>query len=490
MSFTVRPIQSRTQQNRLAHQPQVSSTQFIPRRHDSHDNNNLATSNEQLGSGQHASELVRRQRLAALGASPIDNNDTRSNARTGAMTAASNCISSESGNDDEDEDDRALQDYYLHDHNIARPALVKRRRNKRNGKRPLAAGVTSTGSQSCDALFLEFQIATWNVLFEPIHVSIRMKEICRQVLEIPRMLFVGYQECTDEIAVLLKREMEAAGYATILQPLRAEPLPIDTIATSSDKKRLSSLLQSRPSPSFFSDAGFGCMLCIRQLSKDPVLVRSGFYPYVYTYQSRGFCYAVCRLPNRVEEILVATTHMESIGRASDGGNSGSAQRAAQLLEFVAFAEQAMAENNNLHWALFTGDMNWNDVGRDAVDPPMEQVLSGKCSLVWKDTWLETKPDDPKATCYTYDGLRNPMRNNQWRSRLDRTLLFARNDGTADKQLLCLGTNSDKLLGTRTLMGNANNCCLTFLKPGGNESAVAPSDHFGFVSRLGFEFDDS
>jgi hypothetical protein len=181
--------------------------------------------------------------------------------------------------------------------------------------------------------------------------------------------------------------------------------------------------------------------------------------------------------------------MESIGRSNDGSDSGSEQRAAQLLEFVAFVEQTMATNANIQWALFTGDMNWNDTGRDAVDEPMESVLNGKSSLTWKDTWLDTKPNDSNATCYTYDGLRNPMRNNQWRSRLDRTLVFSRNDNNAvaDKQLVCLGTNAENLIGTRTILGNANDCCLTFLKPGGNESAVAPSDHFGFVSRLGFDF---
>lgn len=413
--------------------------------------------------------------------------------------------------EDSEGDEAALQSYYLQDHNVfrpgssCRPSRYQRRdqpcrkRARRESSHP--SSTILTADRDKPRRLIEFSISTWNVLFEPIHVHVRMREIARQVKAIPCMWFAGFQEVTDESEIVLRQEMEAAGYDCILQ-LRQQQLWMYSSVSTDDSDEESSCCSEASCRSAMEEPGdltlnvssslaykprFGCMLCIRQLSKDPKLLCSGFRPFDTSNHGRGFCYAICRLPSGVEEILVATTHMESIGRSRDRSDTGSAQRSAQLIEFVAFAEEVMKERVNLHWAILTGDMNWSETGRDAVDTPMGYVLNANaCGLLWKDTWIDTKPTDPGATCYTYDGLRNPMRNNQWRSRLDRTLVFSRN-AKADRELVCLGTNAENLLGTQTLLGNSSNCCLTFIKPGGNESAVAPSDHFGFVSQLRFDF---
>ena len=485
MTFTVRPIRTRTyqQRSRSRKSRRTDPQQQPPSQQNLRDEKTetLTESEPTNSRSARTTSHVTQTTTSSFSGFTARLGDGRSSSTT-SLPAQQRSSALNDNNSDEEQDEDSFSEHsedmeeYFMDHNVTKPKLSER------DTLALQALLKTHQPQQDKKISLEFHVATWNVLWEPIHVMFRMKEIARLVKEIPRMWFVGFQEVTEESGKMLKQDFEAAGYHTVFQPHCLPYTNIDLSKMEVVSEDVAIAVDG--GASCFSGMGFGCMLAVRQLSTDPKLIRCGFHAFEATLQGRGFCYVICQLPNRQEQILVATTHMDSIGRGDE--SSGTEQRAGQLLEFAAFTEQAMTENSNLCWAILTGDMNWNDTGRDATDEPMEKVLSGRCVLPWKDTWLETKPNDSNATCYTYDGLRNPMRNNSWRSRLDRTLVFSR-DTLANQQLVCLGTNADNLLGIHTLMGNDNNAFLTFLKRGGNESPVAPSDHFGFASRLGFQF---
>lgn len=338
----------------------------------------------------------------------------------------------------------------------AASARSKRARSEdstdRTRKQPPAADIANANAQSLSASssssrsVFPFRMTTYNVWFgqdgdaEP-YCERRMNAIASLITQEPNTWFAGFQEVTMQSFPVIAQAMQRAGYTLVPQT------------------NLKSL--------------YFCVLAVRQLSTDGTILDSGWVDFTTTGMSRGFCYARLRLRGRDEQILVATTHLESFVL---NATTGVQERAAQLLEFTEFARQEMKTHKQLQWVALMGDLNWDDESKSAKDTAVADLLND-CRMPWKDAWLQTQ-QKKSDKCYTYDGRLNPMLSNSMRRRFDRTLLFSRQEG-ANKQLQVVST---KLVGQDAFPG------LTFFKKnpftgGGKIMPVAPSDHFGFVSEL-------
>lgn len=299
-----------------------------------------------------------------------------------------------------------------------------------------------------------FRVATWNVWFGPMgdgapHAGPRMRAISRllqqdQAQQLPLLWCVGFQEVIPTTAQLLEPLWTKAGYHWFCPPSRA--------------------------PYF----------CAMAIHSSLVVLEQGWIPFAKTSMSRGFLYARARLPHSSDQILFATTHLESY---NDPSYTGAEQRPLQLREMQAFGNAQFHKTvpNHLQAAILTGDMNWDDerVRSSGLDEPMTKFLS---SGDWNDSWLVAKPGmsgSKKSTCFTYDGKMNPMLGNNLRRRFDRILV--RSGGTANP-VTVVGTD---LLGTTAipeLYWPKRNSYTRQTK----ETPTAPSDHFGYVATLSID----
>jgi tyrosyl-DNA phosphodiesterase 2 len=339
---------------------------------------------------------------------------------------------------------------------------------KMNGQQP-RAGATS----------LQFNVATYNVWFEvPPHPQERMLALAEALFSrhtaTKPLLFVGFQEVTDQLWATLKPLMEAKGYTVFCQDLNT--------------------------------MRYGCAIAILQ-TKDarggqPKILSHGWQPYQNTIMGRGFLHARVQLPHSNQQILLTTTHLESFVRLQDGRPpyTGARERKLQINELEAFCMKQQDRYPDLSLALISGDLNWDD--DRAQSKPADDVLAGPDGVLttgWKDTWFPVreerrqavadrngkvkKKDEPQ--CYTYDAKENPMLGGNLRRRFDRILLRRKLRGDAKLQLQI---EDVELIGKDPIPG------LTWTKVSswnGRETTkvvpVLPSDHYGYVVTVNADY---
>jgi endonuclease/exonuclease/phosphatase family metal-dependent hydrolase len=277
----------------------------------------------------------------------------------------------------------------------------------------------------------ELSIATYNIWFGTTgHEDRRMEAILENLAPYAPNL-IGFQEVTLNLAQLLCPLLESLDYHTILQPFRS----------------------------------YGCAVACKV---DKVL-QSGFYPFANSQMDRGIVWALVEKDDR--EILFTTTHLESY---IDASSTGGPEREAQLLEMTKFCEQCLQERPTVAMAIVTGDLNWDDE-RPRSSAHNRELMS----LVDGTTWIDTyRKVEPKASGFTYDQKENPMLGgSKIRRRFDRILVRSR-----DKDMLRV--TSSTIVGKEALPG------LSYVVPptrfqGPKTRLVAPSDHFGLVTKLEF-----
>ena len=428
----------------------------------------LATFHQHLrtimsSSQQHTATEIRAKRLAALEGRAVSTaafaatlqQQQRPQTPPAAAAQAANdapctppqgysviCLSDSESEDDDDEPEE--------DRKRKEPPTADDSRTSQKSKETTSSDIMTSTSRSVTnstgAASFVFCLTTYNVWFGPNgdanpHCERRMKAIAQLVKAEPNTWMVGFQEVIDESLPILAKEMNDAGYQTIVQTNRAP---------------------------------YYCVLAVRQLSRDPVVLDRGWNSFRRSEMDRGFCYARVQLPQCQEQMIVATTHLESW---TGPYSTGARERVMQMKEFCQWTRQQMDAHPQLKWAVIMGDMNWDDESRKPIDELMSQVLVDGEQPLFKDAWLSI-PRKKSEKGYTYDSRDNPMLGGSLRRRFDRTIVLARND-MAHQQFQVLGT---KIIGTDALPGltfeKLNTYTQTF-----STKPVAPSDHFGFVSEL-------
>jgi endonuclease/exonuclease/phosphatase family metal-dependent hydrolase len=185
---------------------------------------------------------------------------------------------------------------------------------------------------------------------------------------------------------------------------------------------------------------------------------------------RGILYARVRL-STAHEILLTTTHLESWAGED---HNGSTQRQSQILEMEAFCVETVSKHPNVHCALITGDLNWDDERARSVGP--DPLMLKHLKKPWKDAWVHLHGDNKKAIGYTYDSKLNPMLGGNLRRRFDRILLYPDNASQVQRT---------EFLGKEVLPG------LSWEKTNPYNNSVrsvpvAPSDHFGLLAQITVE----
>jgi hypothetical protein len=350
---------------------------------------------------------------------------------------------------------------------------------------------TTTGRNKNDSP-RSFQVATWNVWFgmgdgQP-HAALRMRTISRLLQEqhtrnmnpetgtnMNPLWCIGFQEVIPETEQYLQPAFARAKYQFFRQP---------------------------------QPAAYGCAMAIHE---DLTILEQGWIPYSVTEMQRGFLYVRAQFPKKTnttstgqdgdddnappQQLIFTTTHLESY---TDPSYTGAQQRTRQLQQMCTFVEQQIQQHpNQVKVAIMSGDMNWDDerVRSSGMDPNMLSTIS----LPWKDTWLETKMANKKATTtktnkyaapksksstivegYTYDAKMNPMLRGSLRRRLDRILVHDNSSGSSRTTGTTIGPT--QLLGTEAIPD------VTWMKYNSytetsQETLTAPSDHFGYIVTL-------
>jgi len=363
---------------------------------------------------------------------------------------------------------------------------------------------------------LRFQAATWNVWFgdqgdgSPF-ADLRMKAIVRELLrrdndfgdsDFP-LLFLGFQEVTTATLAPLIQGLKVSGFDHFVQQENGSPhfclLGIRQGVTILDSgwhgynqnagdgavvsRSGIIVLKSDDSSQRFlhgkEELTFenGTTILVSELSE---LVLSDL-----ASSFRGFCYARVVVGPGKQQLLVATTHLQSY---SSPHYTGAPKRRQQLLEWKRFCERQMKLHPDIQACVFMGDLNVNDENYRRHDDKLERILN----CPFKDTWKEhlkkqireLKANEGRAKikvrCYTYDALKNPMLGSGGqRLRLDRCLVFTR----TYEDLESVDCSNTELLGKEALPGlffdkyNSRNNSYRSNVP------VAPSDHYGFVSAI-------
>jgi len=316
-------------------------------------------------------------------------------------------------------------------------------------RKPGTSSQAVISSQS--SIATRFQIATYNIWFQPLHERARMQAISQLLLskhqsEEDPLWFIAFQEVMEPLSNFLFPALEAAGYNIVRQPQHRIP--------------------------------YGCALAVHN---SLTILDSNFVPYTRTGMERGILYARARLPHTSppQQVLFTTTHLESYAGDIDGSGhiyTGSAERQAQVLELEEFCFQQQEEHPELRAVIITGDLNWDDERARSVGT--EPALLSHLQRPWQDAWIEcrsrmTAAQQKQNLGYTYDAKVSPMLGGSLRRRFDRVLLLQSNR--------CLVRGMD-MIGTQALPG------LTWEKrnPYNNHSRkvpVTPSDHFGLVVQL-------
>ncbi|GAX28528.1 hypothetical protein FisN_12Hh106 [Fistulifera solaris] len=283
-----------------------------------------------------------------------------------------------------------------------------------------------------------FQIVTYNLWFQMLHPTERMKAIAQILSQCHKvdspLVMVGFQEVIPPLASVLFPALELQGYSIVRQPIQLVP--------------------------------YGCAMAIR--NDVATILDWGFRPFRHSIMNRGILFARVRL-STAQEFLFTTTHLESpLGE----DRPGSTERQSQILEMEAFCVQTLSKYPNVQSAVITGDLNWDDERARSADP----VLSKHLKKPWKDAWEYLHGDNKNAVGYTYDAKLNPMIGGNFRRRLDRILLYPDNASLVQRT---------EILGKEALPGLS--CDKT--NPYNNSVhsvPVAPSDHFGLLAQVTVE----
>ncbi|GAX15192.1 hypothetical protein FisN_12Lh106 [Fistulifera solaris] len=300
-------------------------------------------------------------------------------------------------------------------------------------KRP-AAALSSIDPAS----LASFQIVTYNLWFQMLYPTERMKAIAQILSQCDKvdspLVMVGFQEVIPPLASVLFPALELQGYSIVRQPIQLVP--------------------------------YGCAMAIR--NDVATILDSGFRPFRHSIMNRGILYARVRL-STAQEFVFTTTHLESpLGK----DRPGSTERQSQILEMEDFCLQTLSEYPNIRCAVITGDLNWDDERARSADP----VMSKHLKKPWKDAWEHLHGDNKKAVGYTYDAKLNPMIRDNFRRRLDRILLYP--DSASQVQ-------RTEILGKEALPGLS--CVKTTSYNSSVHSVpVAPSDHFGLLAQITVE----
>lgn len=451
MTFTVRPISSRT---------------TITTNHSRENSETIAAAGTMLGGSitQASREQIRQRRLAALGQTDAALAETTESQRSNEHPPVIDLCESEHDDDEnqqkpaalqgnsDDDDSVNLVDYFSHQPSQRisssleapsdRSTSMKREKsnsspsNTASRKRPSTA-LMSTSSVPQQSL----QIATYNLWFQPVHPTERMKAFSHILLQCHRpnnpLAMIAFQEVVPSLASVLFPSLERQGYTILRQPTESVP--------------------------------YGCAMAIR--TDTASIIQSGFRPFTDTIMGRGILYARVRLPT-AQEVLFTTTHLESWA----GENyAGSTERQTQILEMESFCVEMVSNYPNVQCAVITGDLNWDDERARSTGP--DPVLLEHLKNRWVDVWKHLHGADKKAIGYTYDAKINPMLGGNLRRRFDRILLYPDNSWCQVQSTDLLG--KDALPGLSWSKTNPYNNTVRSVP-------VAPSDHFGLLAQLCFE----
>lgn len=296
-----------------------------------------------------------------------------------------------------------------------------------------AAAAASAGSSKMDSPRVDghqLSIATYNIWFgQTGHEEERMEGIVENLAPHAPHL-IGLQEVTPHLARLLCPRLESLNYHVILQP-------------------------------------FGSYVCGIALKVDHI-ISSGFYPFPNSRMDRGIVWALVHQNGR--EILFTTTHLESFLSKEENGGT---EREIQLVEMMEFCNRCMRERSTVDLAVITGDLNWDDERPRSIGDN-QKLMSLMDSSVWIDAYREV---EPTARGYTYDPVENPMLGGgSVRRRLDRILVRKRLGKVQVDMVEMVGKDAIPDLSYMTPPSR-------FRKP--QQRLVAPSDHFGLVTKLDF-----
>lgn len=277
----------------------------------------------------------------------------------------------------------------------------------------------------------ELSIATYNIWFGTTGHEDRRMEAIVETLSPYAPDLIGFQEVTLNLAQLLCPLLESLNYHTILQPF----------------------------------GSYGCAIAC----KVDKVIQSGFYPFANSCMDRGIVWALVEKDGH--EILFTTTHLESYIAAS---STGGPEREVQLLEMTQFCERCLQERSTVVMAIVTGDLNWDDERARSAGHNRELI-----SLVDGTKWVDTyRQVEPNGSGFTYDQKENPMLGGgKIRRRFDRILVHPRDEDR-------VRSISSTIVGHEALPG------LCYVVPptrfqGPKTRLVAPSDHFGLVTKLSF-----
>lgn len=211
--------------------------------------------------------------------------------------------------------------------------------------------------------------------------------------------------------------------------------------------------------------------CAIAVHRSLEIVQQGWCPYEDTVMNRGFLYVQFRVAKSEQQILFATTHLESpINRE---GTTNTAARVNQIRALEAFCNEQTSGCSNLKTAIIAGDLNWSEQGRDVP------LLSSGLETCWKDAWLETC----NSPGFTFDCPLNPFLDGDRCARLDRILVRDRSFYQPYKTSLI---GQDPLAGLTIQKDNVYeqpaDGFSTPVKKTRNVSIV-PSDHFGVTASL-------
>ncbi|GMH79652.1 hypothetical protein TrST_g7895 [Triparma strigata] len=218
-------------------------------------------------------------------------------------------------------------------------------------------------------------------------------------------------------------------------------------------------IQQSPRSGVGSDLRYGCAMLFPK-SRAPTVM--GSFMFVKSKMTRGLTFGI------VENVLLASTHLESFNGPRDPGQEF---RALQVVEFKEFVEK-LVSLKLIKAAAVMGDMNWDDekaaVSKRALgDTSMAKLLGGE----WIDAYRNLYSVDAHNG-YTYDGNQNAMlSSNGFRRRFDRILLYPANKVEVSKV---------EIVGREVIEGGER------VLQSGKRLKITGSDHFGLRAVVKFD----
>ncbi|GMH79270.1 hypothetical protein TL16_g08086 [Triparma laevis f. inornata] len=169
-------------------------------------------------------------------------------------------------------------------------------------------------------------------------------------------------------------------------------------------------IKQSPNSGVGRDLSYGCAMLFPKTRAPTV---TGTFLFSNSKMVRGLTFGI------VDNILLASTHLESFNGPND---TGSANRAKQVSEFKEFV-QTLVSQNLVKAAVVMGDMNWDDEKptkskRALGDEAMQNLLGPE----WVDAFRNLYSFETKDG-FTYDGKKNEMLGSYLCRRFDRILLY-------------------------------------------------------------------